>query len=104
MNDHAKDIYLRIMQMIQIKEARLRENQDMKVTLLQYPDFEVTEIGRLGNEYLFFSGMTSQSPETTLLLPVESIPIRIDVVDQKDELPVKAVKKIGFRGDISSNK
>jgi len=103
MAEYAKELYLQIMKMIEIKEVRLKENQDTKVTLLDYPGFEITEIGRLGNEYLFFSGQTSESSETTLLLPVEPLPIRIDVVDLKDSSLARSRKKIGFCGDIADN-
>ena len=89
--------------MIQIKDGYLKENQDTKVTLLHYPDFEITEVGHLGNEYLFLSGQTSQSLETILLLPVEPISIRIDIVERHDVLSAKSKQKIGFRGDISDS-
>jgi len=42
-----------------------------------------------------------KSFETTLLLPAEPTPIKIDVVDLGMALPSKIKKKIGFCGDIS---
>jgi len=99
--EYAKELYLQIITIIKIKEIQLKENQGLRVTLLHYPEFEITEIGRLGNEYLFFSGNYPESFETTLLLPAEPTPIKIDVVDLGMALPSKIKKKIGFCGDIS---
>lgn len=101
MSEYAKELYLQIMNLIKLKEKNLKENQEIRVTLLQYPCLEVTQIGRLGSEFLFFCGETPESPETTLLLPATPLPIRIDVVDSKDSQSAKSKKTIGFCEDIS---
>lgn len=100
MDGYAKELYLQIIKLINAKERQLKENQDTKVTLIHYPNLEVTEIGRLGSEFLFFSGTTPESSNTTLLLPAEPIPIRIDVVDLQGSRSSTAKKRIGFCGDI----
>lgn len=101
--EYAKELYLQIVRIIRSKEMELGENQDTKVTLVHYPDLEVKQIGRLGSEFLFFSGRTRESSDTTLLLPAEPIPIRIDVVDRPKGSPARARPSIGFRGDVSED-
>ncbi len=77
----AKNIYQDIMKFIKFREAELSSTQELKVFLINYPQFEVTRIGRVGDNYLIFAGQSSQGIHTTLLLPAEAQPLNLVTVD-----------------------
>ena len=87
------------MQFIKLQEKQLQEHQDLKVFLVDYPSFEVTVLGHLGDNYLFFGGLTNKGVFSTLLLPAKPYPLNLIVVDSK-ERNVKPRRQIGFRGNL----
>nr|DAM45846.1 MAG TPA: hypothetical protein [Caudoviricetes sp.] len=91
----AKNIYQDIMKFIKFREAELSSTQELKVFLINYPQFEVTRIGRVGDNYLIFAGQSSQGIHTTLLLPAEAQPLNLVTVDLSDQPDIRP-NRIGF--------
>jgi len=91
----AKNIYQDIMKFIKFREAELSSTQELKVFLINYPQFEVTRIGRVGDNYLIFAGQSSQGIHTTLLLPAEAQPLNLVTVDLSDPPDIRP-NRIGF--------
>lgn len=91
----AKNIYQDIMKFIKFREAELSSTQELKVFLINYPQFEVTRIGRVGDNYLMFAGQSSQGIHTTLLLPAEAQPLNLVTVDLSDQPDIRP-NRIGF--------
>lgn len=100
----AKSIYESIMKMIHLKEANLTQNQYLRVVLLQYEQFEVTEIGRIADDYMFFTINSQKGVSTTLLLPPTSHPIRLDVLTASEIEAPKKRRTVGFLGDVSASR
>lgn len=91
----AKNIYQDIMKFIKFREAELSSTQELKAFLINYPQFEVTRIGRVGDNYLIFAGQSSQGIHTTLLLPAEAQPLNLVTVDLSDQPDIRP-NRIGF--------
>lgn len=91
----AKNIYQDIMKFIKFREAELSSTQELKVFLINYPQFEVTRIGQVGDNYLIFAGQSSQGIHTTLLLPAEAQPLNLVTVDLSDQPDIRP-NRIGF--------
>lgn len=100
----AKEIYKSIMCAIHFKERSLRPDQELRISLLEFPQLEIKEIGRVGGEYLLFTGHSAQGIDTTLLLPPSPPPMRFDILCFEEVKPSKPRKTIGFLADVGDNR
>lgn len=99
----AKSIYESIMKIILFKEDRLKQDQYLRVTLEEYPEYEVIQIGHLDDDYLFFTIAPEKGILTTLLRPPSSPPLRLDVLTMSEIEPSKKKNTVGFLGDVSKS-
>ncbi|WP_303166383.1 DUF6173 family protein [Phascolarctobacterium sp.] len=93
---NAKEVYQTIMNDIHDAENNLAEGYDLYVFLSDYPNIEITTIGRRGDHLLFFEGCVGQSQKTHFLIHYSKVSLLI--VEKKIE-PAPAYKpkrKIGF--------
>lgn len=96
----AKSIYDAIMAAIKFKESKLTDCQDLKIYLLDYPQSEIVEIGRIKDEYLFFTVNSPQYGQSTFLLPPTSHPLLFVVSDLTQISSGPKRHTVGFLGDV----
>lgn len=101
---NAKMLYESIIKMIHNKEIISLPDAEICVYLPQYSKNEVIEIGRSGDEYLFFTFIDSQRQKSTYLIPSISPPIVVVVAKNPSQNTTAAAKKtIGFLGNIADS-